>query len=161
MPVTSSYSAHSDAFARLNLPPVEAQPECLFELLELHFHRDVMAICASFPRSTLRAEASDVFCGTPPLGFTFGLGGLLLFPLHIGASTVLMEKVNPESLLQAIERYRVSVLFTAPTFYRMMAPLIVGVDLSSLRKCVSAGEVLPAATRTETGKLQRFKLRDG
>ena len=127
----------------------------------MHFHRDVMAVCKCFPQSVLCAESSDVFCGTPPLGFTFGLGGQLLFPLHIGASTVLIERLTPESLLQVIERYRVSVLFTAPTFYRMMVPLLDGSELSSLRKCVSAGEVLPAATRGRWEAATGIRLIDG
>ena len=89
----------------------------------MHFHRDVLAICDCFPRSTLGATSGDVFIGTPPLAFTFGLGGLLLFPLRVGASTVLLEKLNPDSLLAAIAEYRATVCFTAPTFYRQMAPL--------------------------------------
>ena len=113
----------------------------------MHFHRDVMAICDCFPRSTLQAEADDLFCGTPPLAFTFGLGGLLLFPLRFGAATLLMDRTSPESLLAAIRDYRASIVFTAPTFYRRMAGLVADHDLGSLRKCVSAGEALPPATR--------------
>jgi 2-aminobenzoate-CoA ligase len=135
----------------------------------MHFHRDVMAICTCFPLSTLKAEGHDVFCGTPPLGFTFGLGGQLLFPLSIGASTVLHEKMTPERLLQLIEDYRVSVVFAAPTFYRMMMSRVEtkgamggkGANLSSLRKCVSAGEVLPASTRESWQKLTGIRLIDG
>jgi 2-aminobenzoate-CoA ligase len=95
----------------------------------------------------LRASRDDVFIGSPPLAFTFGLGGLLLFPLSIGASTVLLEKATPYALLEAIERYRATVCFTAPTSYRAMASHLAGHDVSSLRKCVSAAEPLPAATR--------------
>ena len=113
----------------------------------MHFHRDVVAACDCWPRETLRASADDLFTGTPPLAFTFGLGGLLLFPLRIGAATLLIEKAPPEQLLAAIAAHRATVLFTAPTSYRAMAPLAAGHDLSSLRKCVSAGEALPAATR--------------
>ncbi len=113
----------------------------------MHFHRDVMAACACWPRHVLRAEPSDVFIGSPPLAFTFGLGGLLLFPLAIGASTVLIEKATPDLLLPAIAQYRATVSFTAPTSYRAMAGQVAQHDLSSLRKCVSAGEALPAATR--------------
>ncbi|HEV7814133.1 MAG TPA: AMP-binding protein [Janthinobacterium sp.] len=112
-----------------------------------HFHRDVLAICDCFPRSTLKSQASDIFIGTPPLAFTFGLGGLLLFPLRAGAATVLLEKLTPESLLRAIQDYRASICFTAPTFYRQMAALAPQYDLSSLRRSVSAGEALPLATR--------------
>ena len=127
----------------------------------MHFHRDVMAICDCFPRSTLRAEASDVFCGTPPLGFTFGLGGLLLFPLRVGASTVLMERLAPPELLTTVQAYRATVMFTAPTFYRMMSAEVGKYDLSSLRKCVSAGEVLPAATRALWQEATGIRIIDG
>lgn len=113
----------------------------------MHFHRDVLAMCDLFPRHVLKPCADDVFCGTPPLAFTFGLGGLLCFPLRVGASTVLIEKLTPALLLQAIERFGATIVFTAPTFYRQMAPLAKDVNLSSLRKTVSAGEALPQATR--------------
>ncbi|WP_027815246.1 AMP-binding protein [Paraburkholderia bannensis] len=113
----------------------------------MHFHRDVMAMCDLFPRHVLKPTADDVFCGTPPLAFTFGLGGLLCFPLRVGASTVLIEKLTPALLLQTIERFRASVVFTAPTFYRQMAPLVQDADIGSLRKTVSAGEALPQGTR--------------
>ena len=113
----------------------------------MHFHRDVMAICDCWPRSTLRATPDDVFIGSPPLAFTFGLGGLLLFPMRIGAATVLLEKASPELLLPAIGEHRATVCFTVPSSYRAMAPQVRGHDIASLRKCVSAGEALPAATR--------------
>jgi 2-aminobenzoate-CoA ligase len=113
----------------------------------MHFHRDILAICDCFPPHTLGAREDDVFIGTPPLAFTFGLGGLLLFPLRVGAAGVLLEKLTPEKLLEAIQRYRATVCFTAPTFYRQMAPLAPKYDLGSLQKCVSAGEALPLATR--------------
>jgi 2-aminobenzoate-CoA ligase len=113
----------------------------------MHFHRDVMAACACWPPHVLRARPDDVFIGSPPLAFTFGLGGLLLFPLSIGASTVLVEKATPDALLAAIAQFRASVCFTAPTSYRAMAAQVAQHDIGSLRKCVSAGEALPAATR--------------
>ncbi len=113
----------------------------------MHFHRDVMAACACWPRHVLRPTPDDVFIGSPPLAFTFGLGGLLLFPLSVGASTVLLEKASPDALPAAIAQYRATVCFTAPTSYRAMAGQLAGHDLSSLKKCVSAGEALPAATR--------------
>ena len=112
----------------------------------MHFHRDVMAICDAFPRSTLKPEADDLFCGSPPLGFTFGLGGLLLFPLRFGAATLLLEKASPDHLLDAIGEHHVSVLFTAPTAYRAMLDKLAKADISSLRRCVSAGEPMPAPT---------------
>jgi 2-aminobenzoate-CoA ligase len=113
----------------------------------MHFHRDVLAICDCFPKHTLGAREDDIFIGTPPLAFTFGLGGLLLFPLRFGAAGVLLEKLTPEGLLAAIARFRATVCFTAPTFYRQMTPLVSRYELGSLRACVSAGEALPLATR--------------
>ena len=113
----------------------------------MHFHRDVLAMCDAFPRSCLQATKDDVFCGTPPLAFTFGLGGLLAFPMRVGAATVLVEKLSPETLLETIQRFKATVCFSAPTMYRAMAGLTKDFDLSSLRKCVSAGEALPDATR--------------
>jgi 2-aminobenzoate-CoA ligase len=113
----------------------------------MHFHRDVLAICDCFPRHTLKSQADDIFIGTPPLAFTFGLGGLLLFPMRVGAAGVLLEKLTPETLLANIEKFRATVCFTAPTFYRQMVPLSANFDLSSLRTTVSAGEALPLATR--------------
>ena len=113
----------------------------------MHFHRDVLAICQCSPVHCLRARPEDKFIGSPPLAFTFGLGGLVLFHMSIGASTVLLEKASPEALLPAIAQYRATICFTAPTAYRAMAAQVGGHDLSSLRQCVSAGEALPAATR--------------
>jgi 2-aminobenzoate-CoA ligase len=127
----------------------------------MHFHRDVLAICDCFPPSILKPEPDDIFCGSPPLAFTFGLGGLLLFPMRIGASTALLEQASPPQLLQGIQEHRATVCFTAPTAYRAMAGLVKGFDISSLRKCVSAGETLPRATfelwERETG----LKIIDG
>jgi 2-aminobenzoate-CoA ligase len=131
----------------------------------MHFHRDVLASADCFPRSILKARPEDRFIGSPPLAFTFGLGGLLLFPLRAGASTVLIEKAVPEAFLPLIERHRASVLFTAPTSYRAMAIQLAGggplPDLSSLRKCVSAGEALPAATRKLWKDATGIELIDG
>jgi 2-aminobenzoate-CoA ligase len=127
----------------------------------MHDHRDVIAICRCWPVHCLRANASDVFIGSPPLAFTFGLGGLLLFPLSVGASTVLLEKASPETLLHAIPRYRATICFTAPTAYRAMALSAGKHDLSSLRKCVSAGEALPAATRQLWKEASGIEMIDG
>ena len=113
----------------------------------LHFHRDVMAACMCWPVHMLRAAPDDRVIGSPPLAFTFGLGGLLLFPMSIGAACVLVEKASPDTLPAAIAKYRATICYTAPTAYRAMAGQVAGHDLSSLRKCVSAGEALPAATR--------------
>ena len=132
----------------------------------MHFHQDVMAICACWPAHVLRANADDVFIGSPPLGFTFGLGGLLLFPLAVGASTVLLEKATPPVLLEAIAHYGATVLFTAPTTYRAIAGQARERKLSvalggTLRKCVSAGEALPAATRVQWKAATGIEAIDG
>jgi len=113
----------------------------------MHFQRDLLAICDCFPVHTLQSRSDDIFIGTPPLAFTFGLGGLLLFPLRVGAAAVLIEKPTPETLLAAIAAERATVCFTAPTFYRHMAQLAASHDVSSLTRTVSAGEALPLATR--------------
>ncbi len=110
----------------------------------MHFHRDVLAICDTFSRHVLRPTAADVFTGTPPFAFTFGLGGVLLFPLHAGASTVLVEKATPAELAAIIRDFGVTTCFTAPTAYKAM--LAAGEKLPSLTAAVSAGEHLPAAT---------------
>jgi 2-aminobenzoate-CoA ligase len=127
----------------------------------LHFHRDLLAICDSYSAQVLRPEPADVFIGSPPLAFTFGLGGLLLFPFRIGATAVLLERAPPEELPAAIARFRASICITAPTAYRVMAPLAAQHDLSTLRQCVSAGETLPKpvfeAWRAATG----LQLMDG
>ncbi|MEW2576059.1 AMP-binding protein [Streptomyces syringium] len=111
----------------------------------MHFHRDVLAMADTFSAHVLRPRPDDVFAGSPPLGFTFGLGGLLVFPLRAGAQTLLADWGGPRRLLADIERHRVSVLFTAPTAYRAMLGELGAYDVSSLRRCVSAGEHLPAA----------------
>ena len=127
----------------------------------MQFHRDVMASCVCWPPHVLRATPDDVFTGTPPLAFTFGLGGLLLFPLSLGASTVLLEQGGPKDLVDAIANYKITVLFTAPTSYRAIAPMAGPLRSSRLRKCVSAGEALPAATRTLWKEATGIELIDG
>ena len=127
----------------------------------LHFHRDVMAACACWPPHVLRAVADDRIIGSPPLAFTFGLGGLLLFPLSIGAASVLVEKASPDALPAAIAQYGATICYTSPTAYRAMAGQLGAHDLSSLRKCVSAGEALPAATRKLWKDTTGIELIDG
>ena len=112
----------------------------------MHFHRDMLAICNSFGKYVLRADRNDRFIGSPPIAFTFGLGGLVLFPLRVGAATILLERASPDDLLSAIADLRATICFTAPTAFRAMLGKVAGFDLSSLRKSVSAGETLPAAT---------------
>lgn len=97
----------------------------------LHFHRNVMAMCDCWPRSILAPRPDDIFCGTPPLAFTYGLGVMLCVPMRYGASTVLMETVTPPGLLEAITRFRCTFVATVPTFYRKMAPLVPQFDISS------------------------------
>ncbi|BDI07245.1 AMP-binding protein [Sphaerotilus microaerophilus] len=127
----------------------------------MHFHRDVMAVCAGFPRHILRPRADDVFIGSPPLAFTFGLGGLLLFPMTVGASTVLLEKAGPPQLLDGIQAFGATTLFTAPTTYRTLAARGTELRRTPLRQCVSAGEVLPAATRAQWKDATGIELIDG
>ena len=127
----------------------------------LHSHRDVIAMCDLFPRSCLKPAPKDIFCGTPPLAFTFGLGGLLCFPLRFGASSVLLEKLAPDGLLAAIQKFRATICFTAPTFYRQMAQIAKNHNLKSLKKCVSAGEALPDATRQLFRNATGIEIIDG
>ena len=127
----------------------------------VHFHRDLLAVCDTFGKYILRASPEDVFIGSPPLAFTYGLGGLVLFPMRIGAQSVLLERASPELLLAAIPEFRASVVFTSPTAYRAMAPLAQQYDLSSLKKCVSAGEPLPASTRRLWKEVTGIELIDG
>ncbi|MBI3791162.1 MAG: AMP-binding protein [Gemmatimonadetes bacterium] len=131
----------------------------------MHFHRDVMAMCDGFAAQVLRAGPDDRCIGTPPFAFTFGLGGLLCFPLAARASTVLLEKATPEGLLEAIAATRATITWTAPTFYRQMALAIQATpgrfDTSSLRQSVSAGEALPDATRTLWRTATGVEMLDG
>ena len=109
----------------------------------IHFHRDLLIICDCYARDVLRATPEDHFIGSPPLAFTFGLGGLVLFPFRIGAAGILLERAGPPDLAAAIAEYRATICFTSPTAYRAILAKSAGADLSSLRKCVSAGETLP------------------
>ncbi len=127
----------------------------------MHFHRDMLAICDSYARNVLRADPADRFIGSPPLAFTFGLGGLVLFPLRIGASTVLLEAAAPDKLLPAIAAHKATICFTAPTAYRAMLPKLSEHDVSSLRKCVSAGEALPLPVFEAWLEATGLKLMDG
>ena len=109
----------------------------------MHFHRDVLSICETFSRHVLQPSSDDVFTGTPPYAFTFGLGGVLLFPLHAGASTLLVERATPVELADLIDEHAVTICFTAPTAYKAM--LAAGKNVPTLSKAVSAGEHLPKA----------------
>jgi len=127
----------------------------------MHFHRDVMAVCACWPVHMLRANADDVFIGSPPLAFTFGLGGQVLFPMSIAASMALLEKAGPAQLVDGIEKFGATVVFTAPTSYRVMAQQGERIRRTRLRKCVSAGEALTASTRALWKDATGIEIIDG
>jgi len=123
----------------------------------MHFHRDLLIIADGYAKEVLGVTPNDVFVGSPPLAFTFGLGGLAIFPLRFGAAATLLETASPPNMIDIIEKYKATVCFTAPTAYRlMMRAMDDGADLSSLRAAVSAGETLPAPVYEEwmrkTGK---------
>ena len=111
----------------------------------MHFHRDLLMVADGYAREVLGVTPDDVFVGSPPLAFTFGLGGLAIFPLRFGATATLLENASPPEMIKIIETYKATICFTSPTAYRaMMAAMDKGADLSSLRLAVSAGETLPA-----------------
>ncbi len=123
----------------------------------MHFHRDLLIIADGYAKEILQVTPDDVFVGSPPLAFTFGLGGLAVFPLRFGATATLLETASPPNLIEIIEKHKATVCFTAPTAYRvMMRAMDEGANLSSLRAAVSAGETLPAPVYNEwiekTGK---------
>ncbi|WP_282052524.1 AMP-binding protein [Phaeobacter inhibens] len=123
----------------------------------MHFHRDLLMIADGYAAEVLQVTPEDIFVGSPPLAFTFGLGGLAIFPLRFGAAATLLENASPPNLIEIIETYKATVCFTAPTAYRvMLRAMEEGADLSSLRAAVSAGETLPAPVYDEwiaqTGK---------
>jgi 2-aminobenzoate-CoA ligase len=127
----------------------------------MHFHRDILAIADTFSAHVLRPKAEDVFTGTPPLAFTFGLGGLLVFPLRVGASALLIEKASPDELADLIAEHKVSICFTAPTGYRAMLASGKAESLRSLRRAVSAGEHLPETTWRAFTDATGVRLIDG
>lgn len=127
----------------------------------MHFHRDVLAIADTFSAHVVRPDAEDVFTGTPPLAFTFGLGGLLVFPMRAGASTLLLETAAPAELAEAVARHGVTMLFTAPTAYRAMLAEGKHLQLAGLRGCVSAGEHLPEPVWREFLERTGVRIIDG
>ncbi|MGV0718557.1 AMP-binding protein [Mycolicibacterium holsaticum] len=127
----------------------------------VHFHRDVLAIADSFSTHILKPKPTDVFTGTPPLAFTFGLGGLVVFPLRVGASTLLLEKASPEQLAEFIADYNVTVCITAPTAYRAIVNSGKVDRLSRLRRAVSAGEHLPVTTWQSIFAATGLRIIDG
>ena len=123
----------------------------------MHFHRDLLIIADGYAREVLGVTPQDVFVGSPPLAFTFGLGGLAIFPLRFGAAAALLEQASPPNMISIIQEHRATICFTAPTAYRVMLKAMEeGANLSSLRAAVSAGETLPAPVYEEwmakTGK---------
>ena len=112
----------------------------------MHFHRDLMIIADGYAKEVLQVDDKDIFVGSPPLAFTFGLGGLAIFPLRYGATATLLEDASPPNMIEIIQKYKATICFTAPTAYNaMLLAMEEGVDLSSLRAAVSAGETLPAS----------------
>jgi 2-aminobenzoate-CoA ligase len=127
----------------------------------MHCHRDVLAMADVVARHLLHTQPADVYLGSPPLAFTFGLGALLVFPMRFRAATILLERPTSETLLESVQRFRGTCLFTAPTMYRVLAPLAARYDLTSLRRCVSAGEPLPKATSDLWHDATGLRLIDG
>jgi 2-aminobenzoate-CoA ligase len=163
----AAMARHDAPFAAVD---TAADDTCLFAFTSgttgvpkatMHFHRDLIAACRCWPPHVLRPTGDDVFIGSPPLAFTFGLGGLLLFPMAAGASTVLLEKATPPHLLDAIRDFGATVLITAPTSYRALAAQGQALRATRLRKCVSAGEALPAATRALWKQATGIEIIDG
>ena len=123
----------------------------------MHFHRDLLIIADAYAKEVLQVTPEDIFVGSPPLAFTFGLGGLAIFPLRFGASAALLEQATPPNMMEIIQEHKATICFTAPTAYRaMLKAMAQGVDLSTLRIAVSAGETLPKPVYEEwiarTGK---------
>ena len=127
----------------------------------LHFHRDVLAIADLFPKHVISIDREDVFAGSPPLAFTFGLGALVVFPMRYGASSVMVERFGPDTMLETIARHRCTGIYTAPTAYRAMLAKVGDYDLSSLKVCISAGEHLPRATWEAWHEATGIALVDG
>ena len=168
---TANHDAELDRVAlskpvRFNPPPVGRDDVALIGFTSgttgepkgaMHFHRDLMIIADGYAKEVLRVTPDDIFVGSPPLAFTFGLGGLAVFPLRFGAAAALLEQATPLNMIELIQQYKATVCFTAPTAYRVMLKAMAdGADLSSLRAAVSAGETLPAPVYEEwmakTGK---------
>lgn len=126
-----------------------------------HYHKDILNICEAFPKYSLQPTPNDIFTGSPPIGFTFGLGGLVLFPMYFGASTFLIEKPSPDLLLKAIQDFKITICFTAPTAWRIITTKVQEYDISSLRKCVSAGETLPFKVWQDWFYATGLKIFDG
>ncbi len=127
----------------------------------MHFHRDVLATCDTYAHYLIKPHRDDVFAGTPPLGFTFGLGCELLYPLRAGASTLLIERATPGELADAVAAHGVTVLATAPTAYRAMLAAGKASSLKNLRRCISAGETLPKSVWEQFHDATGIAIMDG
>jgi 2-aminobenzoate-CoA ligase len=128
----------------------------------MHFHRDLLIVADGYAKEVLKVTPDDVFVGSPPLAFTFGLGGLAIFPLRFGGTATLLENASPPEMIKIIETYKATICFTSPTAYRaMMAAMDNGADLSSLRLAVSAGETLPAPVFESWAKKTGKPILDG
>src|ERR1700732_2743970 len=128
----------------------------------MHFHRDLLIIADGYAKEVLSVTPDDIFVGSPPLAFTFGLGGLAIFPLRFGATATLLENASPANMIEIIETYKATISFTAPTAYRaMLAAMNLGANLSSLRAAVSAGETLPAPVFNDLVQKTRKPVLDG
>jgi 2-aminobenzoate-CoA ligase len=155
--IFSNYHSKSDSVALIGFTSgTTGLPK-----MTAHFHRDILNICEAFPQYSLQPTPNDIFTGSPPIGFTFGLGGLVLFPMYFGASTFLIEKPSPDLLLEAIQNHKVTVCFTAPTAWRVITSKVNDFDISSLRKCVSAGENLPLKVWQDWYDATGLKIIDG
>ncbi len=128
----------------------------------MHFHRDLLIIADGYAREVLQVTPDDVFVGSPPLAFTFGLGGLAIFPLRFGAAATLLENASPANMIEIIQTHAATISFTAPTAYRaMLRAMDEGANLSSLRAAVSAGETLPGAVFDEWVRKSGKPILDG
>ena len=156
---TASHDAELDRIAlskpvKFTAPPVGRDDVALLGFTSgttgepkatMHFHRDLLIIADGYAKEVLQVTPDDIFVGSPPLAFTFGLGGLAIFPLRFGAAAALLEQATPPNMIEIIQTFRATICFTAPTAYRvMLKAMAAGADLSSLRAAVSAGETLPA-----------------
>jgi 2-aminobenzoate-CoA ligase len=155
--VFTNFPSHSDSIALIGFTSgTTGLPK-----MTAHFHRDIINVCEAFPKYALQSTEKDIFVGSPPIGFTFGLGGLVLFPMYVGASTFLIEQPSPDALLQAIQNHKVTICFTAPTAWRIIITKVKDYDISSLRKCVSAGETLPLKVWQDWYATTGLKIIDG
>ncbi len=127
----------------------------------IHYHRDIMAMCICFSETVLKPAMDDIFIGSPPIAFTFGLGVLVTFPMHAGASCVLLEQAGPDQLLDQMKKFKATICCTAPTAYKAMLNNMEPSDLSGLKKCVSAGENLPLPVFTAWEKTTGIKIING